>query len=106
MVASRWEPYRRGSVRAVPCQYASGTLFAGPPVCLGRRRNGLLPLQRPEWGDPRGRPSSGARRRDIRGHHDHRRAWVTVTKPCKTRDVLRAAFASLGLDLPDDPGDG
>ena len=23
-----------------------------------------------------------------------------------TRDVLRAAFASLGLDLPDDPGEG
>ena len=39
-------------------------------------------------------------------NHDHRRAWVTVTKPGDTRDVLRAAFASLGLDLPDDPGEG
>jgi hypothetical protein len=39
-------------------------------------------------------------------NHDHRRAWVTVTKPGNTRDVLRAAFASLGLDLPDDPGEG
>ena len=39
-------------------------------------------------------------------NHDHRRAWVAVTKPGNTRDVLRAAFASLGLDLPDDPGEG
>ena len=38
-------------------------------------------------------------------NHDHRRAWVIVTKPGKTRDVVHAAFASLGLDLPDDPGE-
>ena len=39
-------------------------------------------------------------------NHDSRRAWVTVTKPGNTREVLRAAFASLGRDLPGDPGDG
>ena len=39
-------------------------------------------------------------------NHDYRRAWVTVTKPGNTRDVLRAAFASLGRDLPDDPRAG
>jgi hypothetical protein len=38
-------------------------------------------------------------------NHDHRRAWVIVTRPGKTRDVVHAAFASLGLDLPDDPGE-
>ena len=38
-------------------------------------------------------------------NHDHHRAWVMVTKPGKTRDVVHAAFASLGLDLPDDPGE-
>jgi hypothetical protein len=37
-------------------------------------------------------------------NHDFRRAWVTVTKPGNTRDVLEAAFGSLGRDLPDDPG--
>lgn len=39
-------------------------------------------------------------------NHDSRLAWVTVSKPGNTRDVLRAAFASLGRDLPEDPGDG
>ena len=39
-------------------------------------------------------------------NHDYRRARVTVTKPGNTRDVLQAAFASLGRDLPDDPGEG
>jgi hypothetical protein len=39
-------------------------------------------------------------------NHDYRRVWVTVTKPGNTRDVVHAAFASLGLDLPDDPGQG
>ncbi len=39
-------------------------------------------------------------------NHDYRRAWVMVTKPGNTRDVLRAALASLGRDLPDDPGAG
>jgi hypothetical protein len=39
-------------------------------------------------------------------NHDHRRAWVKVSKPGNTRDVVRAAFASLGLDVPDDPGEG
>jgi hypothetical protein len=39
-------------------------------------------------------------------HDSRRRAWVTVSKPGNTRDVLRAAFASLGRDLPDDPGGG
>jgi hypothetical protein len=37
-------------------------------------------------------------------NHDYHRAWVTVTKPGNTRSVLRAAFASIGSDLPDDPG--
>ena len=37
-------------------------------------------------------------------NHDCQRAWVTVTKPGNTRSVLRAAFASVGRDLPDDPG--
>jgi len=36
-------------------------------------------------------------------NHDYRRAWVTVTRPADTRNVLRAAFASLGRDVPDDP---
>jgi hypothetical protein len=39
-------------------------------------------------------------------NHDSRRAWVTVSKPGNTRDVLLAAFASLGRGLPEDPGDG
>jgi hypothetical protein len=39
-------------------------------------------------------------------NHDYRRAWVTVTKPGTTRDVLRAAFGSAGRDLPGDPGEG
>ena len=39
-------------------------------------------------------------------NHDRRRAWVRVSKPGNTRDVLRAAFGSLGRDLPADPGDG
>lgn len=39
-------------------------------------------------------------------NHDSRRAWVTVTRPGNTREVLRTAFASLGRDLPGDPGDG
>ena len=39
-------------------------------------------------------------------NHDFRRAWVTVSKPGNTRDVLHAAFGSLGRDLPDDPGEG
>lgn len=39
-------------------------------------------------------------------NHDYRRAWVTVTKPGNTRDLLHAAFASLGCDPPDDPGEG
>jgi len=39
-------------------------------------------------------------------NHDYRRAWVAVTRPGNTRDVLHAAFASLGRDLPDDPGEG
>jgi hypothetical protein len=39
-------------------------------------------------------------------NHDHRRAWVMVTRPGDTRDAVRAAFASLGLELPDDPGEG
>lgn len=38
-------------------------------------------------------------------HDSGRRAWVRVSKPGDTREVLRAAFASLGRDLPDDPGD-
>jgi hypothetical protein len=38
-------------------------------------------------------------------NHDYCRAWVTVTKPGNTRSVLRAAFASVGSDLPDDPGE-
>jgi hypothetical protein len=37
-------------------------------------------------------------------NHDYQRAWVTVTKPGNTRSVLRAAFASVGSDLSDDPG--
>jgi len=37
-------------------------------------------------------------------NHDHHRAWVTVSKPGSTRDVLRAAFRSLGRDLPGDRG--
>jgi hypothetical protein len=84
----------------------SGTLRAGSPVCLERRRKGLLPLQRPEWGDHRGHSSSGADDATFGFNHDYRRAWVTVTKPGNTRDVLRAAFASLGRDLPDDPRAG
>ena len=36
-------------------------------------------------------------------NHDYRRAWVKVTRPADTRNVLRAAFASLGRDVPDDP---
>jgi len=39
-------------------------------------------------------------------NHDYRRAWVIVTKPRNTRDVLHAAFASLSRDLPEDPGEG
>ena len=39
-------------------------------------------------------------------NHDSRRARVRVTRPGNTREVLRAAFASLGRDLPGDPGDG
>jgi hypothetical protein len=39
-------------------------------------------------------------------NHDYRRAWVTVTKPGKTRDVLLAAFRSVGRELRDDPGEG
>lgn len=39
-------------------------------------------------------------------HDGHRRAWVTVSKPGNTRDVLHAAFGSLGRALPDDPGEG
>jgi hypothetical protein len=38
-------------------------------------------------------------------NHDYRRAWVTVTKPGNTRSVLQAAFASVGRDLPGDPGE-
>ena len=38
-------------------------------------------------------------------NHDYRRAWVTVTKPGNTRSVLHAAFASVGSELPDDPGE-
>ena len=38
-------------------------------------------------------------------NHDYRRAWVTVSKPGNTRIVLRAAFASVGSVLPDDPGE-
>jgi hypothetical protein len=38
-------------------------------------------------------------------NHDLRRAWVRVSKPGNTREVLRAAFASLGRDLPGDPDD-
>ncbi len=38
-------------------------------------------------------------------NHDYRRAWVAVTKPANTRSVLNAAFASVGSDLPDDPGE-
>jgi hypothetical protein len=38
-------------------------------------------------------------------NHDYRRAWVTVTKPGNTRDVLQAAFGFLGRALPDDPDD-
>jgi hypothetical protein len=39
-------------------------------------------------------------------NHDSRRAWIKVSKPGDTRDVLRAAFASLGRDMPDDLGVG
>jgi hypothetical protein len=39
-------------------------------------------------------------------NYDYRRAWVRVSRPGNTREVLRAAFASLGRDLPGDPGDG
>jgi hypothetical protein len=39
-------------------------------------------------------------------NHDYRRAWVTVTKPGNTRDVLHAAFGALSRDVPDDPGEG
>jgi len=39
-------------------------------------------------------------------NHDFLRAWVTVSRPGNTREVLRAAFASLGRDLPGDPDDG
>ena len=39
-------------------------------------------------------------------NHDHQRAWVTVTAPANTRDVLQAAFGSLGRALPEDPGGG
>jgi hypothetical protein len=39
-------------------------------------------------------------------NHDFCRAWVTVSRPGNTREVLRAAFASLGRDLPGDPDDG
>lgn len=38
-------------------------------------------------------------------NHDYRWAWVTVTKPGNTRDVLHAAFGSLGRELPEDPGE-
>jgi hypothetical protein len=38
-------------------------------------------------------------------NHDSRRAWIRVTKPGDSREVLRAAFASLGRELPGDPGD-
>jgi len=38
-------------------------------------------------------------------NHDDRRAWVMVTKPGNSRTIVYAAFASLGLDLPDDPGE-
>ena len=38
-------------------------------------------------------------------NHDSHRAWVRVSRPGNTREVLRAAFASLGRDLPGDPGD-
>jgi hypothetical protein len=39
-------------------------------------------------------------------NHDFRRAWIRVSRPGDTREVLRAAFASLSRDLPSDPGDG
>jgi hypothetical protein len=39
-------------------------------------------------------------------NHDFRRARVRVTRPGNTREVVRAAFASLGRDLPGNPGDG
>lgn len=38
-------------------------------------------------------------------NHDYCRAWVTVTKPGNTREVLVAVFGALGRDLPDDPGE-
>jgi hypothetical protein len=38
-------------------------------------------------------------------NHDSYRAWVRVSRPGNTREVLRAAFASLGRELPDDPGE-
>lgn len=38
-------------------------------------------------------------------NHDYRRAWVTVSKPGSTREVLDVAFGSLGRDLPSDPGE-
>jgi creatinine amidohydrolase len=56
----------RSPARAVPCRYDSCSLSAGPPLCLGRRGNGLLALQRSGSGDPRGYPPGGARRRDVR----------------------------------------
>jgi hypothetical protein len=39
-------------------------------------------------------------------NHDFRRAWVRVSRPGNTREVLRGAFASLGRELPGDPDDG
>jgi hypothetical protein len=39
-------------------------------------------------------------------NHDFRRAWVRVSRPGNTREVLQVAFASLGRDLPGDPDDG
>jgi hypothetical protein len=38
-------------------------------------------------------------------NHDYRLAWVTVTQPGNTRSVLHAAFASVGSNLPGDPGE-
>ncbi|HSZ40299.1 MAG TPA: hypothetical protein VK817_10100 [Trebonia sp.] len=99
-------PARPGQLSAlnVGCEYGGLFLFASPQSAWEGTETVYLP-----HGDLDGEVLDAIHQAVPDGatygfNHDSRRAWVTVTKPGDTREVLSAAFASLGRDLPTDPG--
>ena len=99
-----WDSFT-GRVREVPCRYDSGTLRAVPRSAWEGVETVYFP-----YSDLNNEVLAAIEQSVPDGgtfgiNHDYRRCWVMVTKPGNTRAVLHAAFASLGLDLPDDHGE-